>query len=770
MDTSTVPGSGHPGRSFDYDWRHGMFFVHSRLQCGGGNELNTLFSWWDSRDSATNTGWPTFGPWHQQIAQGNSAANPLLDDGWMFYDPLNNVMVETFGLTAATARINSMRVYSYHTNSITCFNDAGTGGCAAYRNASPSARGATAGFFDHYYSDHNAGEARYLFFGGYGSGTTCFNDVNAYYPNGSVSLSYAVNTWHAPSVTGTGPAVNSTPCYGWNSAYDTLRDKIWVYKNSTTMSALDVATMTWTEYSVSDASGVVCPNNNCSMIYDAAADKLILLGRTSGAVDKVATLNLQTVIAKTWTAGAYSTSQTAVLIPRPISYPALNTPYTDPLGATVTRVTDATPGATAPANYPVPLYSQIKPTDSSERLMFNSAGRILDITNNYKDLGINLWAAFRSENAIWMRTEALTLNGLKYNESNKFQKCLVVITGNGESEAGTLSCTQLADMSPSYQGCAGNFNPNLGHGSDMNQVSQQDRDKDDRYVVLTCQKVSSSGIVMVVLNVQTGVTGAEFAIHPPANIGGCSPNFGPNYAWVGYLHEYVLVDWGLPYTGNGRLCGIETYNLANAANPSGSWDFVGQVIPDATHGDLAVVGGREYFVAFAAGSSWGALQGTIARCVVPDGWSQTNHAGCTAMLTLSGGGHISAHAFKAPVPYVLYDDDEDGGTVDSPWYAGHGEVVKLYWDSTPGTPHIERLLHTRSSGNWFVPCNSCQASSYRAQAKVTSNMDGTKAWFASSWGPVDAVNTYLIDGVGPAPPTGTVIGGKVSVGGTIAKK
>lgn len=130
--------------------------------------------------------------------------------------------------------------------------------------------------------------------------------------------------------------------------------------------------------------------------------------------------------------------------------------------------------------------------------------------------------------------------------------------------------------------------------------------------------------------------------------------------------------------------------------------------------------------------------------------------------TPNGGGHITAHAFNANPMFFIYDDDEDGGTVQNAWYAGHTEAMKVFWDSTAASPHMQHLLHTRSSGNWFVACNTCQASSYRAQAKTTLNMDGSKAWFASSWGPVDAVNTFQV--TLPAPVSS---GGSVKIGGVV---
>src|SRR5258708_7650647 len=86
------------------------------------------------------------------------------------------------------------------------------------------------------------------------------------------------------------------------------------------------------------------------------------------------------------------------------------------------RRPDGTNGATAPANYTVPIYAQIKPTDSSETLLATVNNRVLDITNNYQDLGINLALSIRAGNYIWSRTIPKTFIGMDQASTNLIKK------------------------------------------------------------------------------------------------------------------------------------------------------------------------------------------------------------------------------------------------------------------------------------------------------------------------------------------------------------
>lgn len=728
VDTATMPGSGHIGGNMAYDWRHDVFVVHARLAGGGaqnGYDRTSLYTWLDSKDSPSSS-YPTGGPWHRQL----TSTTPERVDGSMVFNPLNNNMVE-FGGSINYSPVNTMSTYTLSTNTLAP---------VTYANTPPSIRAAVGMWFDYSYSDSHTGESRIGVYGGYVAGGAAATDLNYFYPNGSASLGLAPNSWqlNVPT-TGSGPSMT----YGWALDYDTLRDVVWAYKDSTHVSGFNVVTSTWVDYSVTSGP-TSCPQgesaNDCNMVYDVANDRLLLTAGTGARLTY--TLDLSTLVPKTRTCGSgYSTSATSTFVQRFLPYPALNTQYSDPMGACVKRVSTAA-GTNDNA---VPTYATINPLDSSKRYLLLVNGRILDSANNYQDLGVSVYDHLR--NAIWYRTTPATISGIGNNafgtNTNTFVKCTVSPTGG---RPGSLSCSVVADLSQDYATC--------GASESLQQVSQMDHDQNDTYAVLACTRKSDSKNVMIVLNLKTGVHGVEMVI-PPVGGGGCSPGFGPNFAWTGYLARYVLVDWGLPNTGNGRYCGLEAYNLANAANPAGSWDFLGQVAPDGTHGDLAVYNGQEYFVAYAAGQSWTGFVGTISRCVVPDGWSQPNHAGCTAMLNRPWGGHISAHAYaNTGPPFVVFDSNDIFSTqaIDEKWDPYRQEIVQLFMDSTPASPHLTRLAHHYSDGGFIEP-HCAVFSNYWAQPHSTLSIDGSQVYFGSSWGPKCSAETYMLSlAAAPTPP------------------
>jgi len=852
---TTEPGTGHPGHNLVYDWRHDMGVLHNRLCCSA--HRNAVWTFFDTKDSASITAWT------KNIATDapNTTDNPDLSDNYSVYDPVNHWVFQFAGLQSAGLVSTIALTYDYSTNTLAKVT------AMQYSSTMPaeySGGMAEVGiFFDYKYSDNNPGEARYIFYGGYNSvGVTCATGTYFLYPNGSALQSLAAWSWQAATITGTGPASNSHSdpwgCQstggasntGWALTYDTARDIVWTYKDSSHISGLSCSgttnACTWTDYAVTNATSLTAfPYNSASISYDAAHDQLVLVITNSGPAFKTLTLDLQTVIAHSQTCGSgYPTSATAFRVTRPIAYPALNTQYTDPLGGCVTRITNVTDGSSGSASYETPTYSQVKPTDSSETLLATASGHVLDITNNNQDLGIDLNTTIRSTNFIWARTIPKTLIGMDANTTALVKKWTITTSGSGGSETGTIGAgTTLWDGTSEYQTCAGTGTPNLGLGSTMNQVSNQDRDQNDHYMALTCQKISPNyQIVLIVIDLQAGTHGVEYLItqsprlsactagnptvctaeasitnaselvgltinvHDAAGgswaglngsqvvsaasgasvtftfnstgfgtytansaredlpviavTGGCHPLFGPNFAYAGYLANYLIVEWGRTNTGNNRQCGVETFNLANAANPTGSWTFTGQISPDSTHYDLAVWGGQEYLVGLAVGSGWDTLISSIAACQLPDGFSQASHAGCSKKLNIARGGHVTAHNYTSATNFFLYDDDCSDPDIN--WYMGCGEIVKVYADSTPSVPHIQRLAHSYTDTYFFSNgyCSSgCQANSYWSQAKTTLNLDGTKAWYASSWGPGDGVNTYQLSvpGGGSSPSINTSV-------------
>jgi hypothetical protein len=84
------------------------------------------------------------------------------------------------------------------------------------------------------------------------------------------------------------------------------------------------------------------------------------------------------------------------------------------------------------------------------------------------------------------------------------------------------------------------------------------------------------------------------------------------------------------------------------------------------------------------------------------------------------------------------------------------EIVKVYLDSRPEAPHLERLANHRSDQSQVFADGSCPLASYFAQAHATVSRDGTKVLWGSNWntvGPNCAAEAYVMDLVPAAPDT-----------------
>jgi hypothetical protein len=166
---------------------------------------------------------------------------------------------------------------------------------------------------------------------------------------------------------------------------------------------------------------------------------------------------------------------------------------------------------------------------------------------------------------------------------------------------------------------------------------------------------------------------------------------------------------------------------------------------------LAVYNGKEYFVA-AQNGSWPGFPLGVTRCEVPDGWSRPNHAGCTQMLNAPAG-HISAHAYNAPgTPSAIVTtyDNASNGNWNTRWGPLKSEIYQVYLDSTPTTPHINRLAHHYSDVSYIEgsagtnPSGCPNFNSYWAQPHSTQSNDGSKVYFGSSWGPKCSAEAFMI--------------------------
>ena len=93
----------------------------------------------------------------------------------------------------------------------------------------------------------------------------------------------------------------------------------------------------------------------------------------------------------------------------------------------------------------------------------------------------------------------------------------------------------------------------------------------------------------------------------------------------------------------------------------------------------------------------------------------------TSLLTINRSMHISAR--QSSGDYVIVSTYDGSPGTNS--YAQ--EVFRLYLDSTPGTPHIERILHHRST-------YGDGASDYYCQPHASVSPDGNWIVFGSDWG------------------------------------
>lgn len=826
-DAATAPASGHVGGNHINLWRHGYFYLTTRLACGGvgggGPNLKDVYTWRLDLLNPT-VGWPnglanpynglTAGPWHKMKTSTDITKERV--DSRALYDPQNAAVYNIFG-TVNFSNENTIDKYVLSGNSYINSVTLGSG------SATPPRRAQHAVFFDYYYNWTHPGKSRLCAM----LGVIDFvrtSTIDCFYPNGDPS----VGTGAANSFQVNVPTVGTPPlvAYAYNVAYDTKRDGVWVVGNSTTMYFLDVKTSpwTWSSYTVNNGNancdgGTGGSNNNCGLIYDSWRDMLVQFGNNS-----VRSVDANSILPYTEpTCGTYKTDTTGTYVMRPVKYPTLGVQQRDPLGGCVTRVTTAA----AENHIAVPIYSENQPLDKSGRYLLLANGDIVDTQNSNARLfncttGIVCGFYTKVIGANWSNTTDGTFYGIGQQAyaGNKLVACTVV------PSPAALNCSVLVDLASTYSTCASSISPNGSIGDN----AKQDTDELDQYKTLICERLltvvsvtagnptnfevtghgfstgqsvviagstggwsvlngiraitvtdgnhftvavdttgatSFSGQVarrsLVVVTLATGVVGKEFPM-PPVPIGGGSPAL-PDYASVGLRGNYVLINWGTDFTGNGRYTGLEAYNLANAANPSGSWDFIGQVTPDKGHGDYIWDGTDEWKVQFGVGLSWVGFTSGVQACKVPDGWSQPGHAGCKTLLALSTGGHISGHASTAGTPFVVMSNYNLND--NNAWSPYHDEIVQIYLDSSIASPHINRLANSRSYQK-YVSEDNCTMSNYWAQSHATLSRDGSKVFFGSTWGAACRGETYMISlSAAPSSTSGSIRGGKAVSAGKV---
>ncbi|HEX5031913.1 MAG TPA: hypothetical protein VFX78_10720 [Candidatus Eisenbacteria bacterium] len=211
--------------------------------------------------------------------------------------------------------------------------------------------------------------------------------------------------------------------------------------------------------------------------------------------------------------------------------------------------------------------------------------------------------------------------------------------------------------------------------------------------------------------------------------------------------KYALVHWGTG--GNGQTCHMQAYDTSMA--------YVGQVLCGRGHYDLTVdKDGSEWAVTFTTNAGCGETGAYLAKYRIPDGATRlaagdsSGFARLCVFSDLIGGGHVSGRAYGAGF-VVLSADHPTAGSPPAPFFK---ELVKVYLDSRPEAPHLERLVNHRADEAQIYADGSCPLSSYWAQSHATISRDGTKVLWGSNWnmaGSNCAAEAYVMD-LAPAAP------------------
>ena len=213
--------------------------------------------------------------------------------------------------------------------------------------------------------------------------------------------------------------------------------------------------------------------------------------------------------------------------------------------------------------------------------------------------------------------------------------------------------------------------------------------------------------------------------------------------------KYALVHWGTG--GTGQTCHMQAYDTSMA--------YVGQVLCGRGHYDLTVdKDGSEWAVTFTTNAGCGETGAYLAKYRIPDGATRlmagdsTGFARLCNFSDLIGGGHVSGRAYGSGF-VVLSADHPTANSPPAPFFK---ELVKVYLDSRPEAPHLERLANHRSDQAQVYSDGSCPLSSYWAQSHATISRDGTKVLWGSNWntgGANCAAEAYVMDLAPAAPDT-----------------
>jgi hypothetical protein len=176
---------------------------------------------------------------------------------------------------------------------------------------------------------------------------------------------------------------------------------------------------------------------------------------------------------------------------------------------------------------------------------------------------------------------------------------------------------------------------------------------------------------------------------------------------------------------------------------------VGRTAPGSGPFDVTIdADGSEWVVRFASGAHGGIQGDFVVKYRLPDGWDRLGGGDASGGDTLCtwprqvGGGHVSGRAFDVGYVIVSADGAQPFGTSTRKPFTH--EIVKLYLDSSPGAPHLERLADTRSEALFAGGvCGPDVAAA--APPNATVSRDGTRLLWGSTWDKACRAEAYVMD-------------------------
>ena len=422
------------------------------------------------------------------------------------------------------------------------------------------------------------------------------------------------------------------------------------------------------------------------------------------------------------------TDPAAVLEPPPLAYPPAATPYNDPVfGTSTARI----------ANGP-PIYSELQAWNADMSLILTGStildARTFQVVHEI-DWGWPDWG----EATRWSPVDPFSLYYV--DETNSF-------CANG----GALMRYRLIPGIPMTRtrelvACFPEYTQL------MKNESYEEMSDDGRYIALIGRKpkantwgwVGEAFVYDVIDKVKHRAV--ELPVDP---VNG--PRTGDHIAMTP-SGRYVVHFWA---GGKDRYRGTEAYDL--------EMNYLGKVHTGSTpHSALHTdAQGNDWLIADNASNSYLLSDKRyIVKAKIPVGvlfdangnvdQAATVGSGATVpLLDLSWhvGMHISGTNRNSP-GWIVASTYIGQTAFDNGWGPFYDEVFKVHLDSSPASPHVERLAHHRSHYTAIQGRDNCSpVSNYWAQPHATVSPDGKKILFGSNWGricdPSDPVDGFVL--------------------------